>query len=523
MAIHIKYKIKGRSWCQKQLTDWMPELDLDFKKLHEIMVEWRWQVKKEHYYKQKQNNKKNLPPLRRGMIPRAGPTRNTYNMDIPAHVAEIKRFPWFTRNWHQHRQVPPRILPRGQTTLDRWLPAQALTTPGIAKPVNPRMKGMRTVQQDEFCSDMTSFAWVALHRSAKEPAALFYLFYLNDFSVLDEDELIKSPEWRTVGRYLPSDIVKYELARLILGYSTFSDYLRTVELFPSFEDHLAIAMARHVPKGGRLVQALQKIGPHKIRTFFEALVQECRALGLIQDRVWLWDGQFIAGWIKRERKQDSRNKSPVWGGWYNHGGKKVGFGIVQSVIVDWSGSVPLPIEVRVYPANNNDNIVFRDTFSTCMNAGYEPATFMAADKGPSGKKSLELVYKRGLVPVMALGKNRKNDVIVTSKKKYKFNASLTKNVEKKVLERVYKMRTRIEELFSVYEDLFKMARMHACGPDFMEVEVLLMNILVLLVSLTAFKIGRPDLARSPRSFTNFRVSPNIAFPERMQELQKLRD
>ncbi|MHA1716715.1 MAG: hypothetical protein ACTSXP_13815 [Promethearchaeota archaeon] len=72
------------------------------------------------------------------------------------------------------------------------------------------------------------------------------------------------------------------------------------------------------------------------------------------------------------------------------------------MIVDWSGVVPLPIEVRVYPANRNDNLMFRDTFKRCFSRSSHVPTFVAADKGPSCKDSLQLIKKEsreiGIIP-----------------------------------------------------------------------------------------------------------------------------
>lgn len=463
---------------------------------------------------------KNLPKLRRGRVPMIRLPRKRYFMDIPAHVAEVKRFKWFTRLWHQKRRKSPISMPAGQVTLDRWMPINKKLPAAIFKPVVPRFRKPRVVLREEFCSDITNLAWGALRRHHDPGVAAFYLFYMNDFSALDSPDILNSPEWRKIGKYLPSDIIKYELGRLLLGFSTFTDYLRMVDLFPGFEDHLAITMNRP-PFGGRLVQALRLVGGKRVRKFFNSLVAECRALGIITDKVWLWDGQFVKAWMYKERKKGSRNKTKSWGGWYNHGGKKIGFGAIQSVIMDWSGTVPLPIEVRKYPANRNDNMVFRDTFKHCIKGCEKPALFLAADKGPSGRKSLELVRSHDMVPVMALGKNRKQDVMMTGVKEYKFNKSLTKRIDPAVLEKIYMMRTRIEEMFSAVKVIFKMTRLHATGAEFIEVELLLVNILILLIALTAYKIGRPDLMWKPKAFDNLRVHPEMAFPDRIKELRKL--
>nr|MDO8111637.1 transposase [Candidatus Sigynarchaeota archaeon] len=522
MAIHVLYKEKYRSYCQTQLDDWLPWLHAVYHARHLEMIEWRWELKKAHYKQLPQFIKKNHPPLRRGRKYRDYPTRSVYRMDIPYHVGEVKVFKWFSRTWHQNRQEEKPLPSKNQQTLDRWKPVNTLSSKKDRPIIVPRFRHVRVVDKDEFCADITNLGWLALRHYHDSPACLFYIFYLNDFTILDDETLLKSPQWREIGAYLPSDIVKYELARLMLGFTTFVDYLRMTELYSSFEDQLAIAMARHPPKADRLAKALRLIGVTRVRQMHEALKAECRALGLIKDKVWLWDGQFFEVWMKRERKKDSRNKTELFGGWYNHGGKKRGFGIVQSTIVDWSGFVPIPLTIRVYPANTNENIMFRDTFAACVKENQQAALFLDTDKGPSSYESINQVHAAGIIPVMALGDNRTKDVIKTQGKKYKFDAPSTVGIDKHALEIVYMMRTRIEEMFAAIKVVFKQARLHGTGRDFLEIEVVLVNIAIMLVALTAFKIGRPELAWRPTAFNNLRMDPEDVFPDHVKDLKKLR-
>jgi hypothetical protein len=522
MVIHIIYKEKHRSYCQTQLDDWFPWLHQIYHNRHLVMIEWRWELKKAHHKRLSLFLKEKLPPVRRGRKQRDYPTRSVYRMDIPYHVAEVKVFKWFTRVWHQDRRETKPSFPASQLTLDRWKVTIKTGTSNEPAFVVPRFRRVRVVDRDEFCAGITDLGWVALRHYRDSPACLFYIFYLNDFSIVDDSTLLKSLEWREIGAYLPSDIVKYEVARLTLGFTTFVDYLRMTELYSSFEDQLAIAMARHPPKADRLARALRLIGVPRIRQLHEALKAECRALGLIKDKVWLWDGQFFEVWMKTERKADSRNKTELFGGWYNHGGKKRGFGIVQSTVVDWSGLVPLPITIRVYPANTNENIMFRETFVDCVKENPKPAVYLDTDKGPTGYQSIEQVRSSGVIPVMALGKNRTKNVVKTEEKKYKFDAPSTIGIDPHVLEIIYMMRTRIEEMFAATKVVFKQARLHGTGRDFLECEVLLVNIAIMLVALTAFKIGRPELAWRPNAFNNLRMDPEDVFPEQFKDLKKLR-
>jgi len=530
MAILVVYKTKKKPFCQTQLDDWLPHAFDTFDRWHLEMEEWRWQLKKEFYQQAPKYLKDTLPPLRRGRKRKVSPSRSTYFTNISSHLAELRRLKWFSR----HQDLPDDetspssdreqstliVLPENQTSLDDWLLAGSTTQKLPEKIVIPKFRAPRIVVKEEFCKDMTNLGWFALHQSRDAPACLFHSFYMNDFSALDDDELLASPEWREIGAYLPSDIVKYAMGQILLGFPTYTDYFRNAGLYQNFEDHLAIRIGQHLPGGDRLVRALRAIGVERLRGFSEALTAELRKLDLIKDVVWLWDGVFIEAWMKKERKSNSRNKTKLFGGWYNHGGKKRGYGIVISIIVDWCGFVPIPITVEIYPANKNDNTIFRDTIIKALGNNATKAKFMDTDKGPSGRKSLDLVASKHMFPVMALGANRKDGFIKTSKKEYKFDTITTNGVDEHVLEKVYMMRTRIEELFSNIKEIFKMGRLHGTGKDIMEIEVLIMTIVFQMIPLTAFKIGKPNLVWKLTAFRDMNLHPKDVFPKRFDELRK---
>ncbi|MHA1716717.1 MAG: hypothetical protein ACTSXP_13825 [Promethearchaeota archaeon] len=70
---------------------------------------------------------------------------------------------------------------------------------------------------------------------------------------------------------------------------------------------------------------------------------------------------------------------------------------------------------------------------------------------------------------------------------------------------------------------FSLSRLHRTGRDFIDIKLLLVNISVLLVVLTSFKIGRPDLIWNVNAFRNLLVDPEHAFPLSFKDLAKVRD
>src|SRR5271157_5778203 len=530
MAIHVSYTRKKRSFRQNQLDDWLPHAFDNFDRWHQEMQEWLRERKKEFYQQLPEYLKELYPKPRRGRKKKLFASRSCYHTNIKSEYSELKRFEWFSRKHDMPEdesaspvpqdQHAPESLPKGQKSLDSWLPETLATPEFLAKNKIPKFRAPRIAGKDEFCNDMTNLGWLALHQYRDAPAGLLHLFYMNDFSMLDDDTLICSSKWKEIGAYLPSDIVKYAIGQLMLGFSTYTDYLRMADLIPHFEDQLAIRRGRHPPSGDRLVQGLRAIGVDRLRAFSEDLTSELRARGLEKDVVWLWDGVFVEAWMKHDRKQASRNKTALFGGWYNHGGKKKGFGVVLSVIVDWGGYVPIPVSVEAYPANENDNVVFRDTFNNTLEDSEVKPRFLATDKGPSGRKSIDLVASKNIIPIIALGDNRKADFVKTSKNEYKFDTITTAGINEAVLEKVYMMRTRIEELFSNLKAIFKMARLHGTGKEYIEIESILLIIVLQLIPITAFKIGKPNLEWKISAFREMKINPEDVFPDRTKELRK---
>ncbi|MHA1370007.1 MAG: hypothetical protein ACTSRA_09875 [Promethearchaeota archaeon] len=54
-------------------------------------------------------------------------------------------------------------------------------------------------------------------------------------------------------------------------------------------------------------------------------------------------------------------------------------------------------------------------------------------------------------------------------------------------------------------------------------ELLLANVLHLVMTLAAFKIGRPDRMWRPSTFDNLHLHPSVGFPSLFSDLEKLRD
>jgi len=505
------------------MGDYVEGLDKEHEKFLDTFECGKWLHKKQRYEQMKKKGIKNLPHLRRGRIKKCYPTKKHYFMDDPRDIAEVKQFPWFSSLWKQIRKRSKPSVGKGQKTLDSFLGIGQGT---IKKhPVNriyiPHFRMPRYVKKQEFCSSISDWAWEACQMPTKKVGLCSHIFYLNNFDFFDEREYMDEIDW--VGKALPSDLIKLEIHRLLQGFESINDYFRMHDLSPVVMDPQAINTTHTAPSSHHYSEYLKKIGFHRVESFFKQLVDEARGYGLIKDVVHLWDGQFHETWLQQEKPRKNGLES-FFGGTYNHGGKKVGVGVYQSTIMDWNGYCAIPIHCKVVPANRNENPVLRETVKGAyydQNPQPKPYFFLA-DRGPSGMNTQETIWNLGIYPIIPLKSSISTGVVVTDQKHHRFYSRFVDTAKSKTLEKVYNIRTRIEEHYNLNETVYNSAHLHCCGEILTKMEILLLNCLGVLIPLTAYKIGRPDLMWSPSLFRSHKIHPERIFPGYYQELEQMR-
>jgi hypothetical protein len=533
MPYSIVYKDHSRNWGQHLLEDYFPGLKDCNERFLDAYEAGRWALKKRWYAEQKAKGVKNLRPLRRGRIPRHYPSKTTFNMDDSRDIAEVKQFPWFAPCWHQDR-TESQELSRSNTNaiakgnLDvyvfpcfvRSLPPQDATH--VLNAV-PRFRHISITTKNDFCSTMKNSAWQAIHRDSKSFGLVCYLFYLNSFDSFDTPELLEQMAWHPRDDGLPSDIIKFELHRLLQGFITYEDYFRMMEMIPNVMDHLAINVTHQLPSPHRFHAILRKIGSARVRAFFNEKVDEARHLGLIRDQIHIWDGQFHETWLK-DQKTRKPGLEAFYGGVYNHGGKKVGTGVQESTLMDFNGECTIPIFTESVLANKNDNIIARGSIRNAyMSPHPQPVpVFNLTDRGPFGERCDALLWQLGSFPLIPLPETVTQGVRITANKGHHFYKQYVGLTSDEVLEKLYDIRTRIEEHYSLHDTVYRTGQLHCTGKEVTEIEIFLTNTLGVLVPLTAYKIGRPDWMWSPTKFRSLAWHPEDVFPEMYQELNNFR-
>lgn len=523
MPYIIHYRNNSRNWGQHSLGDYCPGLNQIHERILDTFEQGKWFAKKRRYELLKRKGGKKTILLRRGRIIKPYPTKSHYFMDDPRDLAEVKRFAWFCPLWKQKRAHRDDTVNGQQQILDRYFEnTDGNLTYNRAKRIYlPHFHMARHVQKEEFCLNMNSWAWEACRMPTKKVGLCCHIFYLNSFDLFDDRGYMDEIGW--VGKALPSDLIKFEIHRLLQGFESMNDYFRMYEINPAAMDVHTINTTHQIPSSHHYLEYLKKVGLSRVEMFFKRLVDEARRYGLIRDIIHIWDGQFHETWLQQDKPR-KQGLEQFFGGTYNHGGNKVGVGVYQSTIMDWNGYCAIPIHCQVVPANKNENPVLRNTVKAAYsNQNPQPKPFFfLADRGPSGLKTQQEIWDLGMYPIIPLKKNIVKGVIITEKKKHRFYACFVQSGVSNTLEKLYNIRTRIEEHYSLNEIVYRTARLHCCGEIMTKIEIMLINCLGVLIPLTAFKIGRPDLMWSPSLFRSHIIHPERIFSGQFRELEKMR-
>ncbi len=129
---------------------------------------------------------------------------------------------------------------------------------------------------------------------------------------------------------------------------------------------------------------------------------------------------------------------------------------------------------------------------------------MISDAGPDSHDSNELVLNYRIIPVIAARYNSVGDILKTEDGDC-FRGEYIPRKYHRSLNRIYDLRTIIERRNSNEVVGYNRSEMPTRGINWARCFVSISNITALLTGLTAFKIGRPDLIRSPTAFRRLLV------------------
>ena len=255
-----------------------------------------------------------------------------------------------------------------------------------------------------------------------------------------------------------------------------------------------------------------------LKRYFFTLLNEAYDLKIAKNRILIWDGQFVHTNSSDNPPKKGEYSDPD-AGFCKHDKRIYGVGYKVSTIYAYCGTRMVPVYCELFPGNQDEYSVFRETFTHYFALGYELPFVILADSGPYCLEILKWLFEMGIVPLINARKNIKTHNIVKVSKYYYVNRDFVPSswtiAEIRLLMNV---RTAIERQFSHIVVVYHARRSNVRGLDMVSKHRYLVLILDLLKILTAYKVGRPDMIGKTRIFTTSRgVDFYSFFPEVAKE------
>jgi hypothetical protein len=301
-----------------------------------------------------------------------------------------------------------------------------------------------------------------------------------------------------------NNIIKLEIARCKLGYTNFDSFITEFNQNPKIRIELGIQSQKQLTSRS-YQRNLTAIGS-SLKEYGEILIQECRDLKLIGGKIAIWDRRFFeCNSNGMKFKETGMFSDPDAGHYVKKTGKYSvlsGTGYTDSCIVDdwWM----LPIYWDAVSANKNDNTIFRSTADDFLSSTDTKPIFLIGDAGPDSHKSNKVVIDHGVIPIIAARANSVGEILKTDSGNH-FRGEYIPRMYHRLLGKLYDLRTTVERKNSNEVVGHHRSKMSNRGIEQARIFVSISNITALLTALTAFKVGRLDLIRSPSVFRRLSI------------------
>jgi len=346
-----------------------------------------------------------------------------------------------------------------------------------------------------------------------------YLMYCNSFSYFDDLQLQLENKGVSFRERFLYDIIVYELARIQIGMDTYAGFMHAVRFMqPLFLKNI-LYDSNYFPDVNTVSHIMRAIPLTALEDFFHMLVEEVLEYKIAKSRILIWDCQFTHSNSSDNFHREQKSYTDKDAGFCKHNGKNYGVGYKVSTIYAYCGTRLVPVYCKLFPGNQDEYSVFRETFEYYFELGYEHPFIIMADGGPYSIEILRWLFNMGIVPLIKARKNIKTQNVKKLGDHYYVNMDfIPYNWNEEEILKLLKVRAQIERCFSHNIVVYNARRANVRGIEMVSKHRFMILILDLLKILTAYKIGRPDLIGKTRSFMlSQSVNFNGVFPPLAQK------
>ncbi|MGV9142250.1 MAG: transposase [Promethearchaeota archaeon] len=352
-----------------------------------------------------------------------------------------------------------------------------------------------------------------------------HIIYCNNLSFFDDvqEELeLKGVSFRN--RFL-HDVIIFELSRIHIGIDNYTSYMNAIRYFQA--DYLKTVLhdPNYFPDLSLASHIIRALPLESLKRFFFNLLEETYEFKIAKNRILIWDGQFVHSNSSDQFNKKKGTYNDPDAGFCKHQGKIYGVGYKVSTIYAYCGNRSVPIYCELFPGNQDEYSVFKETFERFFQLGLEKPQVILADAGPYSIDILEWLFEKGIVPLINSKKS------ITKQNIAKLNDNFYVNMDfipsdwtKEELILMMNIRSEIERQFSHNIVVYHARRANVRGLEMVSKHRFLILILDLLKINTAYKVGRPDMIGKARIFTMtkgvdfYSVFPDIAKKDGFQIL-----
>jgi len=249
---------------------------------------------------------------------------------------------------------------------------------------------------------------------------LEHLFLCNDLSYFDTLQLDLEKKGISFRNRFLYDILLYELARIHIGIDNYTSYKNAITIFQPFFLKSILHDPAYFPNVQIVSYALRALPLDALQRYFFTLVEEAYERGIAINRILIWDGQFVHA-NSSDNPPKGKGYSDPDAGFCKHDKRIYGVGYKVSTIYASCGKRMIPVYCELFPGNQAEYSVFRETFTHYCALGYELPLVIMADSGPYCLELLQWLFELGIIPLINARKNLKNHHIMKVSKYYYVN------------------------------------------------------------------------------------------------------
>lgn len=339
----------------------------------------------------------------------------------------------------------------------------------------------------------------------------------NNFVYFDDLQLQLEQEGLSFRNRFLHDVILYELARIQIGIDTYTGFANAVRYFQPLFPNGILHDPEYFPDVDFVSYVLRELPLEALQEYFFMLLDEIYEYKIAKSRILIWDGQFVHSNCSDHFNREKGSYNDPDAGFCRHQSKIYGVGYKVSTIYAYCGDRTIPVYCELFPGNQDEYSVFRETFEHFFSMGYEMPLVVLADAGPYSIENLLFLFERGIIPLINSTKAITNHNVMKLNDSYYLNMDFVpEEWTREELISLMNLRTEIERQFSHNIVVYHARRANVRGWEMVSKHRYLILILDLLKILAAYKLGRPDLIGKARIFSTskgvnfYRFFPHLA-------------